>query len=304
MRSTARTAFTLVELLVVIGIIAVLVAILLPALRKARDQARMLQCLSNVRQCATIAIGMYAADYKGAVLPLVGVRQGLNVGAFTNAIPYELMAPSGKRRPPASHGLTLQRDLRRLHSDVRRPEEPARQSELQAVLADPVLRVRRPATGHTRRAGRRLVDERSFREFSWRMKLQHYAGREWEHAGLSRRRRAGLRPEGGRPPQRVQQKSLFIEHHYESIDGAVWGHPQANAPTSYSTSSTRIPTSCSPRPRRRGTSTASRRRSVTAARGRSRSASARDLCGDKFAAAPNGNFATIGAGPNWDLHQP
>jgi len=205
-------AFTLVELLVVIGIIAALLAMLLPALSRAREQSRLVQDLASIRQCAHVAIGMYANDYKGTLMPLIGTRlQPMSVPE----LPYIVYDPNngsiGYGSTP-SYNLLWFDFLQTYLAPKNQRDNPTFTGVYSPVLycaSDTMM------TGFTRFGW----SGTAIREPSWRMNaaitkckanglpFQAFPERYWQVGSI----------------KRSSEKVLFVEHHYEGSNGAAWG---------------------------------------------------------------------------------
>jgi prepilin-type N-terminal cleavage/methylation domain-containing protein/prepilin-type processing-associated H-X9-DG protein len=97
--------FTLVELLVVISIIAILMAVLIPALSKAREQAKKVVCANNLK---TMALGdqMYANDCDDYHVPILNGRSQNDWMWFQNPLFMRMIAMKGRKNTEASQGYT------------------------------------------------------------------------------------------------------------------------------------------------------------------------------------------------------
>ena len=87
-----RLGFTLIELLVVIAIVSLLVSILLPSLRQAKEQARAVVCQTNMRGIHS-ALHMYAEDWDGCIMMVQGGQRTVDVRDTSTALHRPVRPP-------------------------------------------------------------------------------------------------------------------------------------------------------------------------------------------------------------------
>ena len=99
-RQRGKSGFTLIELLVVISIIALLIAILLPALQKARESAQIIKCASNVRELG-LGLLLYTEDFKQYFPVCAEWWGGMSTNSISGQFGYAVFGdPNAASYPP------------------------------------------------------------------------------------------------------------------------------------------------------------------------------------------------------------
>ena len=110
-KQTQKRHFTLIELLVVIAIIAILAAILMPALSSARERGRLSTCINNEKSLG-LAFGSYSDDFEGFIIPAmptfakVSGQSGYGVNSWPTMLVYKKYLSSKNYSRPVSNLLS------------------------------------------------------------------------------------------------------------------------------------------------------------------------------------------------------